>query len=267
MTQKYYDGYHFTEDSEGIYNPFSLLSALKKGKIDYYWFETGTPTFLVKRLLELGFDVRRFKNRTLYATGQNLSDYRGDNPDPVPLLYQTGYLTIVDYDRCGRYYTLGFPNEEVEYGFLNSLMPAYLPETLPGTGKDILSIRGYLETGDTESLQDAFTALYASIPYTTREVPFEHDFQTVIYLVFTLLGQYVHAEVHSTRGRADCIVEVRDYVYLFEFKRDGTADEALSQIEEKDYAAPYAADSRRLIKVGVSFDSEKRILKEWKTIE
>ncbi len=267
LLKKYYDGYHFTEDSEGVYNPFSLLSALKKGKIDYYWFETGTPTFLVKRLLELGFDVRRFKNRTLYATGQNLSDYRGDNPDPVPLLYQTGYLTIVDYDRCGRYYTLGFPNEEVEYGFLNSLMPAYLPETLPGTGKDILSIRGYLETGDTESLQDAFTALYASIPYTTREMPFEHDFQTVIYLVFTLLGQYVHAEVHSARGRADCIVEDRDYVYLFEFKRDGTADEALSQIEEKGYAAPYAADSRRLIRVGVSFDSEKRILKEWKTIE
>ena len=267
ILKKNYDGYHFTEDSEGVYNPFSLLSALKKGKIDYYWFETGTPTFLVKRLLELGFDVRRFKNRTLYATGQNLSDYRGDNPDPVPLLYQTGYLTIVDYDRVGRYYTLGFPNEEVEYGFLNSLMPAYLPEALPGTGKDILSIKSYLEMGDTESLRDAFAALYASIPYTAKVVPFEHDFQTVIYLVFTLLGQYVHAEVHSARGRADCVAEVRDYVYLFEFKRDGTADEALSQIEEKNYAAPYAADRRRLIRVGVSFDSEKRILKDWKTME
>jgi hypothetical protein len=232
-----------------------------------YWFETGTPTFLVRRLLELGFDVRKFKNRTLYATGQTLSDYRGDNPDPVPLLYQTGYLTIVDYDRAGRYYTLGFPNEEVEYGFLNSLMPAYLPETMPGTGRDILSIKGYLETGDTESLRDAFTALFASIPYTTKRVPFEHDFQTVIFLVFTLLGQYVHAEVHSARGRADCVAEVRDYVYLFEFKRDGTADEALAQIEEKNYAAPYAADSRRLIRVGVSFDSEKRILKDWKTME
>ncbi|MCR5293868.1 MAG: ATP-binding protein [Lachnospiraceae bacterium] len=156
---------------------------------------------------------------------------------------------------------------EVEYGFLNSLAPAYMPETLPGTGKDILSIKSYLEMGDTESLRDAFAALYASIPYTAKVVPFEHDFQTVIYLVFTLLGQYVHAEVHSARGRADCVAEVRDYVYLFEFKRDGTADEALAQIEEKNYAAPYAADSRRLIRVGVSFDSEKRALEEWKTIE
>ncbi len=267
LLKKTYDGYHFAGDSVGVYNPFSLLSALKKGKVDYYWFETGTPTFLVKRLLELGFDVRRFKNRTLYATGQTLSDYRGDNPDPVPLLYQTGYLTIVDYDRAGRYYTLGFPNDEVEYGFLNSLMPAYLPETMPGTGRDILSIKGYLETGDTESLRDAFTALFASIPYTTKEVPFEHDFQTVIFLVFTLLGQYVRAEVHSARGRADCVAEVRDYVYIFECKRDGTADEALSQIEEKGYAAPYAADSRRIVRVGVSFDSEKRILKDWKTVE
>ena len=118
-----------------------------------------------------------------------------------------------------------------------------------------------------QSLRGAFTALFASIPYTIKDVPFEHDFQTVIYLVFTLLGQYVHAEVHSARGRADCVAEVRDYVYLFEFKRDGTADEALAQIEEKGYAAPYAADSRKLIRVGVSFDSEKRILKDWKTIE
>ena len=120
---------------------------------------------------------------------------------------------------------------------------------------------------DIEGLRDAFTALFASIPYTTKRVPFEHDFQTVIFLVFTLLGQYVRAEVHSARGRADCVAEVRDYVYLFEFKRDGTADEALAQIEEKGYAAPYAADNRKLIRVGVSFDSEKRILKDWKTIE
>ena len=262
-----YDGYRFHQTSGGVYNPFSLLNCFANMEFGDYWFETGTPTFLVRRLLELGFDVRKFRNRTLYATGQTLSDYRGDNPDPVPLLYQTGYLTIADYDRAGRYYTLGFPNDEVEYGFLNSLMPAYLPETMPGTGRDILSIKGYLETGDTESLRDAFTALFASIPYTTKRVPFEHDFQTVIFLVFTLLGQYVHAEVHSARGRADCVAEVRDYVYLFEFKRDGTADEALAQIEEKNYAAPYAADSRRLIRVGVSFDSEKRILKDWKTIE
>ena len=262
-----YDGYRFHQSSEGVYNPFSLLNCFANMEFGDYWFETGTPTFLVKRLREIGFDVASFSDRTLTATGQELSDYRGDNPDPVPLLYQTGYLTIADYDPEFGEYILGFPNEEVRYGFLRSLMPEYAPVTATRSGKDISSIRRYLMWGDTERMRGAFTALFASIPYTTKDVPFEHDFQTVIYLVFTLLGQYVHAEVHSAEGRADCIVETDAYVYIFEFKRDGTADEALSQIEEKGYAAPYAADSRRLIRVGVSFDSEKRILKEWKTIE
>ena len=262
-----YDGYRFHQSSEGVYNPFSLLNCFANMEFGDYWFETGTPTFLVKRLREIGFDVASFSDRTLTATGQELSDYRGDNPDPVPLLYQTGYLTIADYDPEFGEYILGFPNEEVRYGFLRSLMPEYAPVTATRSGKDISSIRRYLMRGDTERMRGTFTALFASIPYTTKDVPFEHDFQTVIYLVFTLLGQYVHAEVHSAEGRADCIVETDAYVYIFEFKRDGTADEALSQIEEKGYAAPYAADSRRLIRVGVSFDSEKRILKEWKTIE
>ena len=186
---------------------------------------------------------------------------------PSPLLYQTGYLTIADYEPEFGEYILGFPNEEVKYGFLRSLMPEYAPVTATRSGKDISSIRRCLMRGDTERMRDVFIALFASIPYTTKDVPFEHDFQTVIYLVFTLLGQYVHAEVHSAEGRADCIVETDAYVYLFEFKRDGTAEEALSQIEDRGYTAPYAADSRKLIRVGVSFDSEKRILKDWKTIE
>ena len=262
-----YDGYRFHQSSEGVYNPFSLLNCFANMEFGDYWFETGTPTFLVKRLREIGFDVASLSDRTLTATGQELSDYRGDNLDPVPLLYQTGYLTIADYDPEFGEYILGFPNEEVRYGFLRSLMPEYAPVTATRSGKDISSIRRYLMRGDTERMRGTFTALFASIPYTTKDVPFEHDFQTVIYLVFTLLGQYVHTEVHSAEGRADCIVETDAYVYIFEFKRDGTADEALSQIEEKGYAAPYAADSRRLIRVGVSFDSEKRILKEWKTIE
>ena len=269
LLKKNYDGYHFTEDREGIYNPFSLLCALKKEKLDYYWFETETPTFLARRLCEMRFDVRTFSDSTLYAATKRLMDYRGDSIDPLPLLYQTGYLTITGYKKSGINvrYELGFPNEEVKYGFLDSLMPEYTPAVRTESGKDIQSITEYIENGETEKLASAFRALYASIPYTTRDVPFEHDFQTVIYLVFTLLGQYVHAEVHSAEGRADCIAETDTYVYLFEFKRDGTADEALSQIEEKNYAAPYAADSRRLIRVGVSFDSEKRILKDWKTIE
>ena len=262
-----YDGYRFHQTSGGVYNPFSLLNCFANMEFGDYWFETGTPTFLVRRLREIGFDVSSFSDRTLSATGQELSDYRGDNPDPVPLLYQTGYLTIADYEPEFGEYILGFPNEEVKYGFLRSLMPEYAPVTATRSGKDISSIRRCLMRGDTERMRDVFIALFASIPYTTKDVPFEHDFQTVIYLVFTLLGQYVHAEVHSAEGRADCIVETDAYVYLFEFKRDGTADEAIAQIEDRGYTAPYAADSRKLIRVGVSFDSEKRILKDWKTIE
>ena len=121
-----YDGYHFSSELKGVYNPFSLLSALQKKKFRFYWFETGTPTFLVRKLREMDFDVRQFTDQSLYATEQMLSDYRSDNPDPIPLLYQTGYLTLVDYEESDSSYTLGFPNEEVQYGFLNSLMPEYV---------------------------------------------------------------------------------------------------------------------------------------------
>lgn len=259
-----YDGYHFAADSPGVYNPHSLLSALKKTRLDYYWFETGTPSFLPRRLRNMSFEMNQFMNGTLNATAETLSDYRDDNSNLIPLLYQTGYLTLVDYDNVGRYYTLGFPNEEVEYGLLNSLMPEYIPGAGSGSGKDIISIKRYLETGDVDRIRDVFTALYASIPYTTGNIPFEHDFQTVIFLVFTLLGQYVHAEVHSSQGRADALVETDAFIYLFEFKRDKSANDALQQIEDSGYAEPYAADSRKLFKIGVSFDSETRGLKEWK---
>lgn len=262
-----YDGYHFHYEGEGVYNPFSLLNALKKRSFDSYWFATGTPTFLVRRLHDIDFDIRKLADRTLEANEAMLSDYRADNPDPLPLLYQTGYLTIVGYDRRGRVYTLAFPNDEVKYGFLESLLPEYTPDCRSGSGKDIFSLRRYVEKGDLEQVRETLAALFASIPYTQTKAPFEHYFQTVIYLVFTLLGQMVHCEAHSARGRADCVVETKDYVYIFEFKVDASADEALAQIEEKKYAAPYAADPRKRFKIGVNFSSETRNLMEWKVRE
>jgi hypothetical protein len=192
-----------------------------------------------------------------------LSDYRADNPDIVPLLYQTGYLTIVGAESEVGPYILGFPNEEVELGFLKSLFPEYAPTATTGSGKDIFALRSRILEGDTEGLRDTLQALFASIPYTTDDAPFEHYFQTVLYLVFTLLGQYVQCEVHSSRGRADCILTTDKYVYIFEFKVDKSAREALAQIEEKGYAEPFAADERKIFKLGVSFDSEKRSLVDW----
>lgn len=259
-----YDGYHFHPKGEGVYNPFSLLNALQKKEFGYYWFETGTPTFLVKRLREVGFDVRKFTDRTLYAGPRELSDYRGDNPDPLPLLYQTGYLTIVDYDARRQRYTLGFPNEEVKYGLLECLMPEYTSNATPGNGLDIYTLDEFVESGKLEEIRAFFTALFESIPYPPAGKSFEHDFQTVIYLVFSLLGKFVLCESHSSRGRADCVLKTDKYIYLFEFKLDDTAENALKQIEEKGYALSYAADPRQLFKIGIGFSSSSRTLTDWK---
>ena len=153
---------------------------------------------------------------------------------------------------------------ELRYGFLKSLAPSYLhSEDEPGA-LDIRSFVHDIRNGNTEGLRERFTAIFARLPYTTDEKPVEQNFQNVIYIVFMLLGQYVQAEIHSAKGRADCIVETDDYVYIFEFKRDGSVDEALAQIEEEGYAVPYAADRRRLYKIGVNFDSEERMLSGWK---
>ncbi|MBQ9211813.1 MAG: ATP-binding protein [Clostridia bacterium] len=262
--RKEYDGYHFHQKGKGVYNPYSLLNAFADREFDKYWFETGTPTFLVNRLKANNFDPRQFTDKTLFATKQMLKDYRDDNPDLIPLLYQSGYLTLVDYQARKQAYTLGFPNDEVKYGFLESLMPAYTGNAGAGSGKDILSLTTYLERAELDRIRDVFTALFAGIPYPVTETPFERDFQSVFYITFTLLDQYVHCEQHTNLGRIDCIVETGEYIYLFEFKRDESADRALKQIDEKHYADAYAADPRKLFKIGVSFDSGTRQMTEWK---
>lgn len=267
MLKRQYDGYYFHPDAEGVYNPYSLLKAFFAKEFGSYWFETGTPTFLVKQLKSMDFELRRFTDRTLYANSSMLKDYSADNPDPIPLLYQTGYLTIVEYDPDAREYTLAFPNDEVKYGFLECLMPEYVSDCGAGSGIDIFTLRRYLNRGELDNIRNVLTALFARITYTTKDDPFEHYFQTVIYLVFTLLGQFSECEMHTFTGRIDCKVETNQFIYLFEFKRDASADAALKQIEDKSYALPFAADQRKMYKIGVSFDTEKRRLADWKAIE
>ena len=266
--RKTYDGYHFTTGKEmGVYNPYSLLNAFKKRRFGYFWFETGTPTFLVNRIGKSSFDVKKFTDGKLYSTERALKDYRADNPDILPLLYQSGYLSIAGYDALRQRITLSFPNEEVKYGFLDSLLPVYAPEAVEGNGKDIFALDDCLEAGDTEGMKDILTALFASIPYTSTTAPFEHYFQSVLYLIFTLLGKFITCELHSSKGRADAVVEVSEYVYIFEFKLDKSADEALAQIREKGYALPYKADKRKVLSIGVNFESESRRLQGWKVAE
>ena len=260
--KRFYDGYHFSKKSANIYNPFSLVNAFKKREFGKFWFGTGTPTFLVKRLNEMGFNPRQFSDGSLYASEDEITDYRPDNPDIVPLLYQSGYLTLKEYDEDFDSFTLAYPNEEVKYGFTQSLTPVYLNSDKP---LDVRNFGRDIKTADTDSLRNRFTALFANLPYPAKpsDSVLERDFQNVVYLVFLLLEQFVKVEQHSAKGRADCIVETEEYVYIFEFKRDGTAEDALSQIDSQGYAKPYEADERKLIKIGAVFSSEERTLSDW----
>ena len=262
-----YDGYRFHQNGEYVYNPYSLINAFDNKEFGAYWFETGTPTFLVKKLHENHFDVRRFSNQTIYANERQLKDYTGDMLDLVPLLYQSGYLTIAAFNSTRNRYTLAFPNEEVKYAFLESLMPAYVPIATSDNGLDIFTLDDYIENGDLEGVKNVLTALFANIPYTSDDAVYEHYFQSVIYLVFTLLGKLTLCEMHTFKGRIDCRVLTSDYIYLFEFKRDETAEKALQQIDDKDYTMPFVADHRKLYKIGVSFDSKERKLSDWKVAE
>lgn len=265
--KKQYDGYRFYPSSEGVYNPFSLLNAFFSKEFGSYWFETGTPTFLLSKIKESRFDVRKFTNRTIYADEATLKDYTGDTLDLIPLLYQTGYLTIADFDKRRRRYTLCFPNDEVKYGFVDSLLKYYVPKATSGNGLDIFTLDEYIESGQLDKIRDVLSGLFASITYTREDDPFEHYFQSVVYLLVILLGKYVDCERHIYDGRIDLCIQTEDYIYLFEFKRDDTAESALAQIDTKEYALPYIADGRKLYKIGVSFDSQSRKLVGWKVAE
>ena len=258
-----YDGYRFHAKGPGVYNPFSLLNAFAEGALGSYWFSTGTPTFLVRRMREARLDPRRLTDGTINVDKDRLSDYRADDPDPIPLMFQAGYLTIRSADPALDEYTLAVPNGEVEWGLEKSLLPAWAPGYDAARGTDVLTLRRLVEAGDAEGMRDVLAALFASIPYTREKDPFENYFQAVIWLVFSLLGRYVHTEVRQAKGRADVIIEARAHVYVMELKRDGTAAEALSQIDQKGYAAPFSADPRQLHLIGASFDSRTRLLADW----
>ncbi len=263
-----YDGYHFSENLTDIYNPFSLLNAFSNNYFGNYWFESGTPTFLIKKLKDINFDPRSFIEN-VKASEERLKDYRPENPDPIPLFYQSGYLTIKDFNIRQMSYKLGFPNAEVKYSFLNALAPSYLNIEDKPAPFNVDLLDDAVEAGDCEGIKKWFSALFALLPYPTgaeKDSWSEQNFQNVIFLSFIILGKYTRTEVHSAKGRADCVVETDDYVYIFEFKRDASAKEALAQIEAQNYAAPYSADKRKLFKIGVNFSTEERNITEWEVV-
>ena len=261
--KKQYDGYHFSKESEDIYNPFSLLNTFAKLDFGSYWFETGTPTFLVKMMKDIDLDVKMLEN-DLPFPARSIVDYQPGAENPVPLLYQSGYLTLKDYDSQLDEYILGYPNGEVKYGFMNNLLPVYVPK------KDVLgefSVGNFirdLRAGNVDGFMTRLQAFFSGIPYELNNKEEKH-YQTVFYLLFKLMGQFVQAEASSAVGRADAVAVVNDTVYVLEFKLTGntTAEEALKQIDERKYAAQYAAGNQKIVKVGAEFSAEEQTLSRW----
>ena len=262
---KQYDGYHFYPHCEGVFNPFSVLNACKAKVLDNFWFQTGTPTYLVDLLKQSDYDLRLLIDG-VEVTASAFFEYRAEVKNPLPMIYQSGYLTIKDYDKDVLLYTLGFPNDEVRYGFLNFLVPYYTDVTDDETGFHIAKFMRELSFGDVDAFMERLKVFFAGIPYELSNGT-ERHYQAVFYIVFTLMGQFVETEVRSARGRADAVVKTGDYIYVFEFKLNGSAEEALKQIDEKGYLIPYALEGRKLLKVGVNFSKEMRNVDKYIVIE
>ena len=267
--KQWYDGYCFSPAGDNMYNPFSVLNAFVKERFGSYWFSTGTPTFLVNYLKEAHYFIPDLDgNVELNESG--LETYRAVTENALPILFQSGYLTIIGYIKEARLYKLGFPNDEVRYGFLENLLPAYSSLPLGDTGKSVWQFVQDIREGKVDSFMERMRSIIAGIPYdnfTEENMKLrEQNYQTAVYLVFALMGQFVQTEVHCSTGRADCIVTTADSIYLFEFKLTGnsSAEDALNQIKEKEYAAKYLTDGKKIVLIGSSFDEKTRTIKEWK---
>ncbi len=259
--RNYYDGYHFSENSEDVFNPFSLIKALNAQKIGSYWFGSGTPTFILKQLEKFNVNLTTLDGQDVVLSSFDQSPE--EMTDALPLLYQSGYLTIKKYDPMFRQYTLGIPNKEVRDGLLNSLIPRYVNPHRVENDAFLLGFCKAVYRGDIEEALEHMRTYMATIPYDLENHTEKH-YQTIFYLMFSFLNIYIRTEVKSAIGRADAVMHMPDTIYVFELKVDKSADEALAQIDSKDYMLPYRADGKRLVKVGISFDSKQRTIAEWK---
>ena len=256
-----FDGYHFNVDTIGIYNPFSLLNTLKNQTFRDYWFETGTPTFLVYQLQKTNYPLEMLTREELFEDMLNSIDVMDDNP--LPLLYQSGYLTIKGYDETFKTYRLGFPNREVEEGFVKFLVPFYSPNKQEKPQMYIANFVKDVQTGNAEGFMQRVERFFDGGDYQVAGKA-ELYFQNTLWALFKLLGLYVDVERHTTDGRMDILVQTKDYVYILELKIDQSADAALQQIEDKQYVKPFEGDGRTIYKIGVNFSSESRRMTEWK---
>jgi hypothetical protein len=258
--RKRYDGYHFCENSVGMYNPFSVLNTLEKRSYKDYWFATGTPTYLVELLKKSGFDLQSLSN---YETSESaLSSIHRAEINPMPVLFQSGYLTIKGYDEEFDVYKLDYPNEEVRQGFIEFLLPYY---TYCQTSAQKTIVRDFvlsLRGGDADKFMKLMQSLLADTPYELiREL--ENHYQNVMYIITKLMGFYVQAEYRTSRGRIDLLIGTDKYIYIIELKFEGSAEEAMKQIVSKDYALPFATDGREIVRIGANVSKDTRNIEEW----
>ena len=268
--KQWYDGYLFHPAGEGMYNPYSLLNAFVKKEIKSYWFATGTPTFLVNYLKEAHYYIPDL-NENVELDEEGLQTYRAAAEYALPILFQAGYLTIKKYITEARMYRLGFPNDEVRYGFLKNVLPAYSSIPFVETGKSVWKFVQDIREGNVNGFMERMQSIISGIPY--DDFPKEklklreQNYQTAVYLIFALMGQFVQTEVHCSTGRADCVVQTADTIYIFEFKLsgNGSADDAIKQIQEQQYGAQYKTEGKKIVLIGSSFDEKMRTIKDWKT--
>ena len=258
-----YDGYHFCEDTDGLYNPFSLLWTLSENKYGNYWFATGTPTYLVELLKKNDFKLEEFSN--LEVSQDELDSIHQADINPIPVLFQSGYLTIKEVNKEFELYKLDFPNEEVKEGFVKFLLPYYVycrqSQQKTIVSKFVMALR----SGDADTFMQLMQSLMAGTPYELiREL--ENHYQNVMYIITKLMGFYIQAEYRTSNGRIDLMIGTDKYVYIIELKFNGTAEEAMKQIEEKNYALPFNIDDRQVVKIGANVSGETRNIEEWRII-
>ncbi|MDE5877097.1 MAG: ATP-binding protein [Muribaculaceae bacterium] len=261
LLKKSYDGYHFTSECPDIYNPFSLFCAFEREEIGNYWFATGTPTFLIERLRNSDTYLPELFHSEVDT--MQLADIDYYSSSPIALLFQTGYLTIKDYDSEYKSYFLGLPNREVANGFFKELLPVYMDDR---NAKSLSAVRGFcrqVNAGDAEGFMSRLQAFLADIPYDLSKNKPEVYFENNIYIIFKLMGFTVETEYRTSVGRIDLLVKTKRFIYVIELKLNGSAEDAIAQIEEKNYSLPFATDPRTLFKIGISFSKETRNIDSW----
>ena len=262
LLRRDFDGYHFSKYAkEGMYNPFSVLNTLSNQVFNDYWFETGTPSFLVYQLKKTCYPLENMTTEEISTDTLNSIDIMDENP--LPLLYQSGYLTLKSYDERFDAYILGFPNREVEQGFIKYLLPFYTPKTDQKSAFSIARFVKDVENGDAEGFMHRLQDFFANGDYQVVGNT-EKYFQNTLYVFFRLLGFYVNVERHTSNSRMDVLIQTPDYIYILELKVNQTATAALQQIEEKGYALPFASDPRQLFKIGINFSTDTKLIDDWK---